>query len=374
MNKITRLLLLLFLLLSVNSACAVLTAQDDSSEDQPEFDMEAMIRAAFAGFVHALEVEDFDAMLDLTSPRVFEFYPREKMKEALVAMASDELMTSSNHNFAIDEVSDLILVDDVLYADIHYHFTMDVKLKSLDDLSNGEESEIMEIGPFGSDGKELEKEDTKDLEEETNWDYFNLMQELLAEVYGEESVTADRENYSYVIQVRTKAIAIQEAGAENWTFIENKEQMNGLLSQIVPPEVLDRTKIKADPCEVCETLEDALVAPEGVIELMINPYSKGQNIQIVPAEIGLLENLEILYITEQSISDLPLEIAQLKNLRELGLAGCKFTELPEVVFELKQLDELILYDNPFTKEYIEELKKRVGKELPNTILLIDDDE
>ena len=66
----------------------------------------------------------------------------------------------------------------------------------------------------------------------------------------------------------------------------------------------------------------------------------------LPAEIGLLENLEYLNLGGNKITDLSPEIEALQNLRALYLDKNQLTTLPPQLKRLKNLKYLDLRDNP----------------------------
>ena len=81
-----------------------------------------------------------------------------------------------------------------------------------------------------------------------------------------------------------------------------------------------------------------------------------QNLFCIPPEIGQLKNLEYLYLQSNSLSSLPPEIGELENLKELRISTCgvtycadtvesrlpKMTTLPSEIGKLKKLERLYL--------------------------------
>ncbi len=124
-------------------------------------------------------------------------------------------------------------------------------------------------------------------------------------------------------------------------------------------------------CIKCRSFEEAGKDPEKVKSLIINSSQDDITLDEIPASIKSLTNLETLYLTDHGLVALPKEIGSLSNLKSLSLAGNALEELPEEIFQLKQLKEIILFDNAFSEEYLEELQKRVKKELPGTKLMTD---
>ena len=123
-------------------------------------------------------------------------------------------------------------------------------------------------------------------------------------------------------------------------------------------------------CTDCTSIVEANQMPKSVKSLRLNSHLN-ESLDIVPASIAQMTNLEVLHLTDQKITSIPSFIGDLKNLKELSFAGCKLETLPEEIYNLKNLKELILLDNPFSEEYKKLLKKTVTERLPNTKLLLD---
>ena len=123
-------------------------------------------------------------------------------------------------------------------------------------------------------------------------------------------------------------------------------------------------------CTDCTSIIEASQHPKSVKSLRINSLLN-EKIDMVPASVAQMTNLEVLYLTDQKITSIPSFIGDLKNLKEVSFAGCKLESIPQEIFNLKNLKELILLDNSFSEEYKKQLKKMVNERLPNTALLLD---
>ena len=66
----------------------------------------------------------------------------------------------------------------------------------------------------------------------------------------------------------------------------------------------------------------------------------------LPAEIGQLHSLEVLYLEFNELTSLPAEIGQLHSLRRLFLRDNQLTNLPEEIGQLHSLSWLDLTGNP----------------------------
>lgn len=72
---------------------------------------------------------------------------------------------------------------------------------------------------------------------------------------------------------------------------------------------------------------------------------EGNNINCVPTEIGNLVNLKFMNLTANDLEYLPTEISNLVNLRELDLTSNKLICIPSEIGELYNLEYLDLTDN-----------------------------
>jgi len=93
------------------------------------------------------------------------------------------------------------------------------------------------------------------------------------------------------------------------------------------------------------SLEEALQEPDSVKVLDI--AMQEPKLETLPAEIGMLVNLECLDISFNRISALPAEFAKLQKLQKLNLSGNRYmANLPEVLKDLPLLQEVDLTEKP----------------------------
>lgn len=102
-----------------------------------------------------------------------------------------------------------------------------------------------------------------------------------------------------------------------------------------------------------QSLEDALVSPDEVLEL----YLVGENLTSFPMEVLKLKNLQKLELRDNQISAIPDEIAQLTQLKHLGLHGNQLSDLPATVWTMKNLTYLDVSGNPFTQRKRHQLRR-----------------
>lgn len=124
-------------------------------------------------------------------------------------------------------------------------------------------------------------------------------------------------------------------------------------------------------CTKCKSFTEAAKAPDGVVSIQINPHVTGEILTEVPTDLAQYTHLRELYLTDHGLSEVPASIGSLTALQSLSLAGNSLKALPEELFQLKQLKELILNDNDFSVAYKKELAKRVKKEMPGAMLLLE---
>ncbi len=297
------------------------------------------IKETFSQFLEAVKQKDMETVVDNMYPKIFDFVPKALLTGAIEDAEEDSSMPNIQNN-SIDNISEVLEIDKAKYAIISYSFEM--------------------VADMGEDETATEGFDNPD-----TFDADEFTYEIFVNMYGEDNVNYNKEEQKIYIQTYNQAIAVKEAS--KWTFVEYKPNMKAMLETILPAEVFTLIPSNTKACKECTSLADALVEPELVESLMVNPNVHGESISHLPESIKELKNIKILYLTDhKSLNSIPKEIGILKNLEELSLAGCNLTELPDEIFELKNLRELLLFDNNFSKRYIKYLKKQFRKKMPDT--------
>jgi len=85
----------------------------------------------------------------------------------------------------------------------------------------------------------------------------------------------------------------------------------------------------------------------------------GNNLKSLPDEIGFLQNLEKLTVWKNQISELPATIGNLRGLKYFSLWGNPIEKLPDEIMKLTNLKSIELYCMPtltLTKENVDWLK------------------
>jgi hypothetical protein len=115
------------------------------------------------------------------------------------------------------------------------------------------------------------------------------------------------------------------------------------------------------------SLEEALKEPDSVKVLDI--AMQDPKLTALPAEIGLLVNLECLDVSYNRISTLPTEFSKLQKLQKLNLSGNHYmANFPEVLKELPNLVEVDLTEKP---EWSKEKCDAAKAALPNATIITD---
>ncbi len=98
-----------------------------------------------------------------------------------------------------------------------------------------------------------------------------------------------------------------------------------------------------------EDWEGIKISDGRVIQLVTYPKSakmtQNRNFNILPFEIGLLSNLELLALDSNNIGAIPSEIGQLKSLWGIGISNCSLNTLPEELYDLPKLEILCIPGN-----------------------------
>lgn len=316
---------LLFILFSLLNVQSLYSQQENEIEN------------TFNKYIQAIENKDIEAMMDMMYHKIFETIPRETLTELSKQTYEDTLVNVTIQNSIIDSISSKTIIEETQYSIISYSYLFTMEFLGENDF---------------------------------NEDFYSFTVDPMISIHGEENVTFNEKEAKILVNIANRAIAIKEK--EDWKFIEYKANLEPILQKFIPAEVLLAAKPIPKACSECTSFEDALIQPGKVTSLIING-SMGENMAIIPVEIGELTNLKILYLSDHSLNILPKEISKLKNLEELSLAGCQLENLPDELFTLKSLKEIILFDNSFSNKYFKKLKKKFKKEMPNTKVLLESD-
>lgn len=172
-------------------------AQEATKEDCKE---------ALISYFNDIATKDVDLTLDHLYPPMFDLVPRETMHQAMSQFYADTSVTADFKDFIPGNVSELMVIEDVHYALIEYDYTLYMKFAQHQE---EESSSAMTLATFN-------------------------------QVYGEENVSFDEDDKSFLIKIHSQLYAILDPAYEKWTFLEKKDGMGPLLEQLLPKEVLDK--------------------------------------------------------------------------------------------------------------------------------------
>ena len=133
-------------------------------------------------------------------------------------------------------------------------------------------------------------------------------------------------------------------------FLEQvrKERWKTLDLSSVTREMRDCGVIQLDDGRTISIASDVLTTlpPEiGMLKDLEILYLSENKIQSLPPEIGLLTNLKILYLSSNELTNLPTELGKLKKLKELYISKNLLRTLPAEIGNLASLEKLYLDNN-----------------------------
>ncbi len=93
--------------------------------------------------------------------------------------------------------------------------------------------------------------------------------------------------------------------------------------------------------KVYTSIEDAMLNPDSVRYLSL----KHKKLKVIPKEVFILKNLEILDLSKNKLEELPEDLEKLEKLRELSVSNNNLTTLPIQIGKLTNLKKIIAYQN-----------------------------
>jgi Leucine-rich repeat (LRR) protein len=93
--------------------------------------------------------------------------------------------------------------------------------------------------------------------------------------------------------------------------------------------------------KIYTSIEEAMHNPDSVRYLSL----KHKKLKVIPKEVFLFKNLEILDISKNKLEEIPEDIEKLENLRELSVSNNSLTSLPIQIGRLVKLKKIIAYQN-----------------------------
>lgn len=156
-------------------------------------------------FFQATQEKEWDQVLDLTYPKLFNLVPREQMLGLFQNMEA-EGMSFEMSNMKISEIYGAEDFEGETFSAVDYALQMKIILKG----------------------------------DSFNDQAMDFMKTSFETTYGADKVKTDRENKTFTIQAEKTLFAIADKGTDNWHFIEKNAEQMVILEQIIDKEVLSK--------------------------------------------------------------------------------------------------------------------------------------
>ena len=161
-------------------------------------------------YFEATEKKDWNAVVDMVYPKLFDLVPKEQMTEVFESIES-EGMKMSMKNFAIKNISDVITHEGEKFATVNYVMEMNLQFTSVE----YRDSLVQATIKASFDG-----------------------------IYGAENVQYDPEDFSFDIKAANTMFAIANEGTMDWFFIENDPNREELTAMLIPEAVREKLVAK----------------------------------------------------------------------------------------------------------------------------------
>lgn len=145
--------------------------------------------------------------------------------------------------------------------------------------------------------------------------------------------------------IAVESVAVMENGRVTKLDLSNKDVSKDGIS-VLPAEIGLLTELQELTCT--DNVITAIPAEIGSCVNLTKFNAASNRITALVPEIGKLKNLTHLDLRHNSIEKLPPEIGDCSNLEFLWLWGNKLTELDPAITKLRKLQELYLKDNRLT--------------------------
>lgn len=166
-------------------------------------DRSAAITSKLEQFFQATQEKDWDQVLDLTYPKLYELVPREQMLEVFQSMESQGMGIEMN-NMKIHKIYGAEDYENETFTAVDY--SMQLKL-----ILHGD-----------------------DFDDDT----LDFMKTSFETTYGAEKISLDRDNKTFVINADKTLFAIANIGELDWHFIEKNAEQTMILEKLIPEEVM----------------------------------------------------------------------------------------------------------------------------------------
>ncbi len=153
-------------------------------------------------YFQANEEKDFDTILDMVYPKLFDMVPREMVKEQFAAMKGQG-MDFRIYDMGVDSLSAPFVHESEQFVEVGYSHRMDMVMTD----SSSQAAAPTMLGLFQAQ-------------------------------YGEDKVTYDESAYTFRIQLAKTMLAIAPIDSRKWMFIDFQRDKPALLSMLFPEKVV----------------------------------------------------------------------------------------------------------------------------------------
>ncbi len=157
-------------------------------------------------YFKATEQKDWNAVVDMVYPKLFDIAPKEQMVEVFQNIES-EGMKMDMKNFNIKNISDVITHEGEKFATVDYDMEMTIGFTSVE----YRDSSVQTMIKSSFEG-----------------------------LYGAENVKRNPADFSFDIAASRTMFAIANEGTMDWYFIENDEGQKELTEMLIPMEVREK--------------------------------------------------------------------------------------------------------------------------------------
>ena len=166
-------------------------------------DHRAVVSDSLEVYLQANYDKDYDKIMDMVYPKLFDIVAREEMIAMFKGMESEGIEFEIS-NGGVDKISDLVVHEQERFSRVDYHMDMMMRFT----------------------GIEYEAEATQ-----------NVIFSSLQAQYGEENVS--RKDGAFYITTDKTMVAIAPLDAESWKFMEMNKDQPQLLEMLLPQEIIE---------------------------------------------------------------------------------------------------------------------------------------
>lgn len=150
--------------------------------------------------------EDYDGVLLLTYPGIFEVVPKKLLREKIISSFDDEETSMSIDSFEINKIGQLINHDAGRFVQVDYTTLMSMRMK------------------------ERERDEEKEQER------IAFMLRMLKAFYGQGNCWFDETTHCFCFYQQRAMVGIEDAKSPQWTFMTY--QAGGEMDRFIPADVL----------------------------------------------------------------------------------------------------------------------------------------